>query len=656
MPRNVTVTFSDGTTHTYQNVPDEVTPDDIEARAQTDYPGLQATEIKGEAADGTASSEVAPTKLPMDIEAQFVAMMNDPRIASKDIAQFVFDNGGFVVDPAEIDRNRETARQTGQQITMKYSDTPGEISTETPPPDESAGQWLGVLNRALAPYATAAGLGAAAGAPFAGVGAPIGAAGGVVSLGLTDLGTGLYNLATPLWGGKRVPLPSETIQNAFVGAGLARNPQTAGQRIIGDTAAGAASGLSGAGAFQALAPRAATPLARNVMAVMGEQPFAQAAAGAGAAALPSAAREAGIATDPLSQFALSMAGGMAGGRLGTAKPKQVTGEQLRAQANSAYQAAEDAGVQFTPASVAGLGADIEKSLTSHPKVQYNAKLHPRIAVALDEIAKTAKTADDTGQPVSFSNLELLRRVARTAGRSTDADERRLGSQIIRKIDDFVDAPPKGSILAGDAPGAAQSIKDARSAWRRMSQADMLETAVEKASNSARGLDASSLRSQFRTIANNPNRLRTFDKDIQAQIKGLAKGSKGLSMVQGIGGLSPDMTNPLGILKTIGTGAVGYAHPAIGASMAIGGLAGKTAANRMALSRVQNMISQARGTPATKMPAGAAAMTSARQSIQNAMAPNVLLSNEAPSLEAPPGQRLIGYGKNPNGEMYPIYGY
>ena len=37
MPRNITVTFADGSTHVYQNAPDNVTPDQVSQRAQKDF-------------------------------------------------------------------------------------------------------------------------------------------------------------------------------------------------------------------------------------------------------------------------------------------------------------------------------------------------------------------------------------------------------------------------------------------------------------------------------------------------------------------------------------------------------------------------------------------------------------------------------------------
>lgn len=46
MPRNVTVTLDDGTQHSYQNIPDDVTPDQVTQRAQKDF-GKGVTAIDG---------------------------------------------------------------------------------------------------------------------------------------------------------------------------------------------------------------------------------------------------------------------------------------------------------------------------------------------------------------------------------------------------------------------------------------------------------------------------------------------------------------------------------------------------------------------------------------------------------------------------------
>ena len=47
MTRNITVHFSDGTAHQYNNAPDDFTPDQVEARTKKDYPNKKIVKIDG---------------------------------------------------------------------------------------------------------------------------------------------------------------------------------------------------------------------------------------------------------------------------------------------------------------------------------------------------------------------------------------------------------------------------------------------------------------------------------------------------------------------------------------------------------------------------------------------------------------------------------
>jgi hypothetical protein len=58
MPRNITVTFEDGTGHRYEEIPDTVTPDMVEARAAKDFPGKKIKNIDG----GSKPSEIDQVK------------------------------------------------------------------------------------------------------------------------------------------------------------------------------------------------------------------------------------------------------------------------------------------------------------------------------------------------------------------------------------------------------------------------------------------------------------------------------------------------------------------------------------------------------------------------------------------------------------------
>jgi hypothetical protein len=477
---------------------------------------------------------------------------------------------------------------------------------------DDAAQLLGVTNRAILPYATAAGAGALAGAPFGGVGALPGAAGGVLALGAGDLGTSIYNAGASLFGGERMQSPSETIRQGYESVGIGRRPQTPGQEVLFSAAEGAAGALSGAGAFNQLARKATPGVTRNIMQELGRGPGVQTAAGAGAAAAPTIGREYAGIENPLAQFGLSMAGGMAGGRLAAPRATPVTSEQFVKQADIAYQRARDAGVRFDTAAIANLAQDIRKGMST-PDMTFRPKLHPRINAVLEDIDDAVAEAQKNNTPISFSDLELLRRVARTGARSLDADERRLGAGIIRTIDDFIDAPPSNAVIAGDAPGAASAIKEARTAWRRMSQSDNLNNMIiEKATDTAEGLTANTIRAAARSINKSESKKRAFDPAIQKQIKDLGRGSGGLSTLQGLGTFGPRLpTTTPEMLRAIpsagllsGSGAAAYSgSPGLaltGLTLAGTGMASNAAANRLATSRVNAMIDQARGTPAREM--------------------------------------------------------
>lgn len=94
MPRNITVTFDDGSTHVYQNAPDDVTPDQVSSRAQSEFgkavasldggrkPSLmdQAKQEAGNAAAGLvrgAGSIGATILAPFDAAARAVGVQND---------------------------------------------------------------------------------------------------------------------------------------------------------------------------------------------------------------------------------------------------------------------------------------------------------------------------------------------------------------------------------------------------------------------------------------------------------------------------------------------------------------------------------------------------------------------------------------------------
>jgi hypothetical protein len=113
MPYNITIQFADGEPHTYQNVPEDVTPDQIEQRATKDFPDRKLSHIAREAAGGAQTPAAAPDKKPKDrglaqkvIDTSVAALhsITDPvlNLATGAIAKPVADIAGLAATGKEM--------------------------------------------------------------------------------------------------------------------------------------------------------------------------------------------------------------------------------------------------------------------------------------------------------------------------------------------------------------------------------------------------------------------------------------------------------------------------------------------------------------------------------------------------------------------------
>lgn len=430
--------------------------------------------------------------------------------------------------------------QTGEQIVVTR-----QPKSSAPEPEPSVldtiGQYAGVANRALAPYATAAGVGAAAGAPFAGVGAIPGAAGGVLTLGATDLATGLYNLAAPAFGGERIPLPSETIRRGYEKVGVGRRPRTATQQVFSDTLEGLASGGGQARSAQTLENIVLTPQGRNFMKFLGQNAGAQTIAGGTGAAAPSIAANYFNVENPAALFGLSLAGGLAGGKAATPKIKPVPASVLSTKASDLYGQMEREGVNVAPQAMTDLATRAQQRLAA---LKYDPDTDKVVTQALNLFQKKA------GQPITFDMLEKFRRSIRdlpyseAGGKRGTPDERRMVKELDDLIGDFMDNMSPGMTTGGNVAAANAYLTQARQIRAKGYQTETLENAIEAANNRAKQGDnpkalGSALRAEFAKIVNNPRKFNKFDAATQDAIKKVANGSFTRDAFAALGKLAPN---------------------------------------------------------------------------------------------------------------------
>lgn len=409
-----------------------------------------------------------------------------------------------------------------------------------PPVNNSIPQWMGVTTRALAPYATAAGLGAAAGAPFAGVGAAPGAAGGVLSLGLADLGTGVYNLAAPMFGGQRVPLPSETIQQQYENIGIGSKPQTPAQQVFSDVVQAGAGGFGTAKGAQTLEQYLMSPTSKNVMAFLGGSPRVQTAASMGGAAAPSIATNFFGVTDPKAIAALSLGGAVLGGKAGAPKATAIPSSALTQEAQGLYKQMEQAGVQVSGQAMADLEAAARQKLAG---MRYDPDTDKVVTEALNLFSKKA------GQPITYEMLDKFRRSIRdlpyseAGGKRGTTEQRAMVKALDETIDDFMNNLKPGQTTAGDAAAAASYLTKARDIRARAYRTETVENAVDAARTaSVTGNNppsyANALRTEFGKIVKNPRKMAKFDADTQTAIKDVAQGKFTERALRFIGKFAP----------------------------------------------------------------------------------------------------------------------
>ena len=478
-----------------------------------------------------------------------------------------------------------------------------------PPPDNSPSQWLGVVNNALVPYATAAGTGAGVGALGAGVGAVPGAAAGVAALGLTDIGTSLYNLVGGgVFGAPRMTTGSEAIRNAIRPTGLIREPQTMAQRLTGTALEGATGAGAQARALTELAPLARSPVTRNAMRTLGQGAGQQAAIGAGAAAAPALAQEYGI-NDPRALTALSFGGGLLGGKsavalegVGRTAQNAVThaieaatgrGPRKQEQISAAFKSATNSGLRYNPRAY---DTFVNKAEADIRKEGYN----PTQASTLTPITETLDLLRlSSGQNLTIDELHTLRQSIGLVRKNANPDIRRLAGILNNHLDDFISSPNAYSVTARQIPAdVQQEFRGAITQQNLQFKSEEITRLIERA-QLMQGDMASNLRSQFAAVARRPERMRRFTPAEQATITKIAKSKGNISAL--IGSLAPGASqrNLVADLLhgAVGTGAaIATKNPyALGAGLVTGAVAGaaNAARNAMSVQNTRNLAEQVR---------------------------------------------------------------
>lgn len=274
-----------------------------------------------------------------------------------------------------------------------------------------------------------------------------------------------------------------------------------------------------------------------------------------------------------------------------------TREQLAQEASAAYQRARQAGVVYSPQSFDNLLIDMRDNLVDAQgtKTRIVPELHPKSAAALNALERYKNA------PQSLSELDEMRQILKDAAGSVDPADRRVAMMLRDKLDEFVDNPPAGAVIAGKGQEGAEALRQARDYYSRMRKSDVIEDLIRNAEISAPNFSGSglenALRTAFRQLAKNKNKMRLFTQEERAAIEAVATGSGTANALRFLGRFAPTGVVSGGISGGIGAGAGAMLSGPIGAGIgatvlpAVGltGRAGATALTKGAANRALDVV-------------------------------------------------------------------
>lgn len=252
------------------------------------------------------------------------------------------------------------------------------------------------------------------------------------------------------------------------------------------------------------------------------------------------------------------------GLLRGTSPKSMTIEEARAAGQAAYEAADAAGVAFTPQAVDRVRNTVTQQLADFG---YDPALQPGAAAVLKRLE------DLGGQNITLKGLETLRKVASNGYVKGNQSNNRVIDMLIQSIDDVVDNPAAGDVLMGDAQAGSVALKTARDMWRRASRASQIQGALDDA-------EFQTARSGFGGNTDNPIRQRLdsirksgargFTPDEREALETAISGTPVQNVMRRIGAFSPDRAfgSMTGTVAGVGGAAAGFgpaglALPAVG---------------------------------------------------------------------------------------------
>lgn len=232
----------------------------------------------------------------------------------------------------------------------------------------------------------------------------------------------------------------------------------------------------------------------------------------------------GAIAGPLVEGVSTAANNMFRNRYGENKTPPI--DSIRAAKDDAYQAVEDAGAVYPPDRYRKMVQDLNTDLI-RPHGGVREVRHPQSFDTLQEFTDNAATMN---RGPSLYDLDLDRQGIFSDIILPGGNERRFGSHIVEKLDDFVKDTSGVKTLRGTPDEAVDSLLSARDLNSRLRKSEEVSSAITKAGRSAdaksTGVTAGNeMRQRFRSILDNDAKSVGYTPDEIDMMEKIVKGTK-----------------------------------------------------------------------------------------------------------------------------------
>jgi hypothetical protein len=262
-------------------------------------------------------------------------------------------------------------------------------------------------------------------------------------------------------------------------------------------------------------------------------------------------------------------------------PKQAlpTVDDMAAKRTAAYQAADQAGVRYTPQGYDDMVSSIEQRLAD---ARMNPTRHPKAASMLAELKA------QIGHSPTLTELDQIRQVIRRdVASATDQAEAYMGQQMIRELDAFIANAGGPQVMTGSGANGAALIGEARKANTQYRKFDEVTNALgsadlRTASTGSGGNIDNAIRQNMRRVYENGS---NWTPEEEAAILKVIRGTPGQNVLRQVGKLSPQGN---GLMASLNLGAAAFGGP-LGAAPGAAGLVSKHFADKATQTNVTRLL-------------------------------------------------------------------